>query len=234
MKSHFEITGLTFAFDKKEPSFFKDMHVAFKPGIINFIQGDNGVGKSTLFRILQGDIHTSEYGSGTITINENQYKLPNRVTALKEHVGLIDQQPVHMIADQFTFEQNIQLALLEPHPFLRTMPALPQLPDFIKKIAIDYTKPAYLLSGGQKQILSIIMMLQKKKAVILLDEPTAALDETNSHLVFDFLNTVASNSSVIIVVICHDKDLIQRYCNGTYFKLSKENATRVLKEITFQ
>ena len=63
-------------------------------------------------------------------------------------------------------------------------------------------------SGGQRQILSLMMVLQREFDVLLLDEPTATLDEQNARMVFDFLHTLAE-AQITLLVVCHDPELLE-------------------------
>lgn len=136
-----------------------------------------------------------------------------------------------MLADQLSFEENLKIAMMAQYPGLSPLPTLQKLPDFVTQL-IDQKKPVQLLSGGQKQILVILMMLQKSKTILLLDEPTAALDEENAEKVLDFLNEIAKKTSTIVLIISHDKELVKQYCQGSYYEIFKEdNGSRSIKKI---
>ncbi len=77
------------------------------------------------------------------------------------------------------------------------------------------------LSGGQKQILAIVMMLQKKPSFLLLDEPTAALDPHNAQLVMQALEQMIRNG-ITVIMICHDRDILSTYGTNGYFELIKK------------
>jgi ABC-type lipoprotein export system ATPase subunit len=68
-------------------------------------------------------------------------------------------------------------------------------------------KPVYQLSGGQKQLLAILMLLQKPTELLLLDEPTAALDPQRSTQLMQFLKTVAHERDIPVVMISHDQEI---------------------------
>jgi ATPase subunit of ABC transporter with duplicated ATPase domains len=62
------------------------------------------------------------------------------------------------------------------------------------------------------------MVLQQHVDVLLLDEPTATLDEQNAEWVFEFLKALTFKN-VTLLVVCHDRELIQRYANGHHLQL---------------
>lgn len=133
--------------------------------------------------------------------------------------GLIEQDIGAMLADQLSVEENLKLAMMRKHPGFTALPKVGPLPDFVAQLGIDQKKPVYVLSGGQRQIVGILMMLQKAKKILLLDEPTAALDEENAQQVLSFLDTIATKTETIILIISHDKELVKQYCQGSYYKI---------------
>ena len=132
-----------------------------------------------------------------------------------------------MIADQFTFGQNLQIANLPEYPFFAPLPAHKPLPKLVERFGINSNTPAYLLSGGQRQILSILMVLQKHTKILLLDEPTAALDEKNAQMVMLFLQELIITTPITILIICHDKDLVHEYATKHYYELEVDEKTMV-------
>lgn len=202
------IQNLCFQYHKYAPPFFKDFSFTLETGKIHALHGKNGIGKSVLLGLLNGKIPPKGILSGQISSTERSV--------------LMNQRFDQMIADHFSFLENLKFACLDrfPSPFSRL--ALPNfLPSFLEKFHINLEKPSYQLSGGQRQILALLMALQKGKQILLLDEPTAALDEENACLVFNFLNILAQQGMTILVV-CHDRELIQQYTTGESLFLEKD------------
>ena len=123
-----------------------------------------------------------------------------------------------MLADQFSFTDNLRLANLSSIPMLQRLPAHQSLPDFCKRFAIDVDNPVCLLSGGQRQVLAILMAIQKQVDVLLLDEPTAALDERNAFMVMKFVDQLAKSTGMTVIIICHDRLLVER-CTDEFYEL---------------
>jgi putative ABC transport system ATP-binding protein len=228
------IRNLSFKFnDKKSEYFFKNLSVEFIPNTVNFIQGDNGVGKSTLFNIVQGTIDEHASLDGSITLDGVTYTAHNNqlAHALTQQVHTVQQQYDRMIANQFTFMENLQLANLPMYPTLQSLPHA-TLFDIIKPLGIDMRKPVHFLSGGQRQLLAILMALQKPTKLLLLDEPTATLDKKNAHLVMQSLFQLAAQLRVTMLIICHDKELVAQYAKGNSFVMRQlENGERVLEKV---
>ena len=169
------------------------------------LHGKNGIGKTVLLHLLSRRIPLQGIMQGTILGGENAI--------------LVNQRFDQMIADQFTFYENLQFACMGrfPSPFSRLTP--PRFyPDFVDKFHLDVTKPASKLSGGQRQILALLMVLQKQPNMLFLDEPTATLDEQNAKTVFEFLKTLTLQN-VTLLVVCHDRDLVSHYVDGQHLQL---------------
>lgn len=215
------IKKLSFKFNKKDQQFFfKDVTAQFTPNKVHFIQGDNGIGKSTFFNLLCGDFSKEAFLDMCIELDEKTYAAQNTKLPVSfyEQIHVVHQNYDSMIANLFTFVENLQLANLPTYPGLRALPHA-TIYDLITNLGIDYTKPAYLLSGGQRQLLAILMAIQKPTKVLLLDEPTATLDTKNADLVMNCLFKLAELFKITILIICHDKELVKRYAHNKSFTI---------------
>jgi energy-coupling factor transporter ATP-binding protein EcfA2 len=211
-----QVHQLSFMHHKNAPYFFKDLSFTLAAGKLHALHGKNGMGKSVLLHLLSRKAPPQSIVAGRIIGGENAI--------------LVNQRFDQMIADQFSFQDNLKFACMSsfPHPFSRLKN--PDFsPDFVEKFHIDPSKPASKLSGGQRQILALLMVLQKERSVLLLDEPTATLDEQNATLVFEFLTTL-SLQNVTLLVVCHDRELMNRYVDGQHLYLEMGvNGLRELK-----
>jgi ABC-type lipoprotein export system ATPase subunit len=155
--------------------------------------------------------------------------LGDRTQAVKrlQRVRLVDQKFDQMLADQHNFIDNLRFARLASMPTIKSLPLHKPLPDFIERFAIDCTVPVRVLSGGQRQILAILMALQQSVEVLLLDEPTAALDEKNAIMLMDFIHQLAVARGITVLVVCHDQALVDRYAAGEYYRLCHQRNSTV-------
>jgi len=228
------IEHLSFKFHRRSPFFFHDLSFTLDENKLHFVQGKNGSGKTTLFRILRGNTSKDEFVSGVFHIYDQVYSASDNHPLDKEFTNKIKMVPQKfdlMIADQFTFTENLRLANMPEYPTIAQLPPHQPLPDLIKRFGIDYSKPSQLLSGGQRQILAILMALQKPTTILLLDEPTAALDEKNATMVMEFLSELIRSIAITIVVICHDKDLVFRYASDSFFEIEVDEQTETRRII---
>ncbi|HXF29326.1 MAG TPA: ATP-binding cassette domain-containing protein [Chlamydiales bacterium] len=203
-----KVTNLSFQHHKKAPYFFKDLSFHLQEGHLHALHGKNGVGKSVLLHILSKKIEKDAVISGEISVDK---------------VALVDQRFDQTIADRFTFLENVQFGSLGyfPSPFSRLRTSRKnvlsqKLLSLLEQFHINLSIPAHKLSGGQRQILSLVMQLQREAKIFLLDEPTATCDEENAVMVFDFLQAL---QGVTLLVVCHDQALISRYTTGKHLHM---------------
>jgi ABC-type lipoprotein export system ATPase subunit len=200
------LENLSFCFNNQKQLFDNFACQLPEPNIY-FLQGKNGTGKSTLFKIMQGELTAQ---SGSISFNGSTFKLgsPEHRNFAHEHISSVPQKFDQMLAPQFTFTQNLQFAQITQYPGLELLPEQPELPELLQKFSIPFDQPVEKLSGGQRQILAIIMALHKVTTLLLLDEPTAALDQENTGMVMEFLQVLQQQKNLTIIIICHDQDLL--------------------------
>ena len=213
-----QVKNLCFQHSKKSELFFKNISFCLEEGKLHALHGKNGIGKTVLLHLLNNK--RSSYA-----------QIEGEVIGAEETL-LVNQRFDYMIADQFSFRENLQFACMNrcPH-MLYSLKQPEEYLDIIQKFSIDIKEPVSKLSGGQRQILALLMVLQQKRKILLLDEPTATLDEENARMVFEFLQVLVSQGMTILVV-CHDQELVHRYVNGQHLYLKKEsNGLRTLQVV---
>ncbi|MBM3893632.1 ATP-binding cassette domain-containing protein [Candidatus Dependentiae bacterium] len=219
---------LTLSFAAGQEPFFKQLQASFELGKLHFIKGRNGVGKSTLFRLLQGGIATDEQTEGSVQIAEQSFAVTDKKLGLL--VKAVPQDSNAVLINAFTVQECLQLALVSKYPGLTVLPKI-NFPVLLKTIGIGSEARVNDLSGGQRQLLAIVMMLQKNPQVLLLDEPTAALDHANARLVMDMLVQLCADHNVTMLIITHDHDLMAVYAPQRCVELVRDEDTGLRKLI---
>ena len=175
--------------------------------------GGNGAGKSTLLNAVAGVWPVDE---GTITIGGVN------VTHMAEHkrakyIGRVFQDPMMGTAATMQIEENLALALRRGKP--RTLRAgitrdeREQYREMLKILDLGLedrlTSKVGLLSGGQRQALTLLMATLQKPKLLLLDEHTAALDPKTAAKVLDATERIVSKDHLTTLMITHNmKDAI--------------------------
>lgn len=174
------------------------------------IIGSNGAGKSTLLNTVSGRLRPN---SGQVLISGTD------VTTTPEHkrarlVGRVFQDPLAGTAPNLTIEENLSLAYLRGKP-RRLGRALTnerrelfaeQLKSLDLGLENRLTHKVGLLSGGQRQALSLLMAGFTHPKVMLLDEHTAALDPDRAALVTDLTHDIVEEGGLTTLMVTHNME----------------------------
>jgi ABC-type multidrug transport system ATPase subunit len=226
-----ELDRIDFGFAIGQGLFFHGLSARFPTGAVHFVRGQNGAGKSTLFNVVRGIVNAHEQFAGTITVHGKAFTCGrdqrSDLRPLQQEIKLVPQNFDVALADQLTFTDNLRVAKMGRYPDLAPVPVLSALPALVERFGIPHNKPVCQLSGGQRQMLAILMALQKSTKILLLDEPTAALDPHNAAMVMDFLQSLVADSNLTVLMISHDLELFNRYAGAQYYNLAVDEQTKV-------
>ena len=173
------------------------------------ILGSNGAGKSTLFNTI----------AGTYTPDSGKVYLDGKdITALPDYkrskeIGRLFQDPLKGTAPNMTIEENLALAYLRANhtksPF--SMVSKADRADFREKLAMlnlgleaRMNQPVGLLSGGQRQALTLLMATLVTPKILLLDEHTAALDPGTAEIVLELTKKIVAENNITCLMITHN------------------------------
>lgn len=177
-----------------------DFSQTWRPGRLHLLKGDNGKGKSTLFKLLSG---VYPVGSGQIRVNGKP--LDERgLRALRSRVTVVSQE--HPLFSG-TIRENLtgglkdvtEAEMIEACRRLGIHEEIVALPQGYDTLLQEDGSP---LSGGQRQRISLARAFLRKGEVLLLDEPTAAIDPAHKALLGELVREAAREQ--IVVVITHD------------------------------
>ncbi len=172
------------------------------------IIGSNGAGKSTLLNLIAGSLIPDQ---GRIQINDQV------VTRLPEHrrahlIGRIFQDPLSGTAASMTIEENLGMAELRGRPrglawgVRRARRA--HYRDLLASLELGLEdrlkQPVGLLSGGQRQSLTLIMATLNLPKLLLLDEHTAALDPRTAQKVMALTEKIIATYHLTAIMVTHN------------------------------
>ena len=169
------------------------------------IVGSNGAGKSTLFNAIAGDFYVDE---GSIALDGQD------ITYLPAHkrsrqIGRLFQDPMRGTAPHMTIEENLALAAGSVGWFSPMTKA--DRKRFQDRLALldmgledRMRQPVGLLSGGQRQALTLLMATMNPPKLLLLDEHTAALDPGTAEKVLKITRDVVAQHSITTLMVTHN------------------------------
>jgi len=191
-----------------EKQALREVSLHLNPGDFVTVIGGNGAGKSTLLNTVSGALPVD---SGTITIDGVD------VTHLPEHkrakyIGRVFQDPMMGTAATMQIEENLALAARRgKRRGLRIGITAAERKVYKEQLAtLDLgleermTAKVGLLSGGQRQALTLLMATLQKPKLLLLDEHTAALDPKTAAKVLETTQRIVEKDNLTTLMITHN------------------------------
>lgn len=207
-ESNIKLNDVTFRF-KNRGKIFHNVNLTISKGDSILIKGQNGSGKSTFVNLISGLLN--DY-SGEILFDNKNYRNLKNIVGFFSYV----QQDLFLLDD--TIENNIILKIEEKtkNENKKRMELLNQMLHFdkyfnnLREGLNTLVGPSgKLLSGGQKQIISIARALfDDKKQIFIFDEPQSALDEFATENLENILNDLTKMGKTILV-ISHDDEFFK-------------------------
>lgn len=187
----------------------QNLSLHLEPGDFATIIGSNGAGKSTMLNAVAGSFFVDD---GSITLNGKN------ITFMPEYkrsrvIGRLFQDPLKGTAPHMTIEENLALAFLRTSrgnaPFSRISK---KDKDFFREqlLLLDMgledrmKQPVGLLSGGQRQALTLLMATMVPPQLLLLDEHTAALDPGTADKVLELTKKVIEKNHTTCLMVTHN------------------------------
>ena len=186
-----------------------DLSLHLAPGDFVTVLGSNGAGKSTMFNAIAGAFQPD---SGSVILDGRD------ITSLPDYkrskfIGRMFQDPLKGTAPSMTIEENLALAYLRASrsrsPF--SMVSAAERREFREKLAqlglgLEDRMNAMvgLLSGGQRQALTLLMATLVTPKLLLLDEHTAALDPATAEKVLELTKKIVAENSITCLMITHN------------------------------
>lgn len=190
-----------------EKQVLKGVNLHLARGDFAAIIGSNGAGKSTLFNAIAGSFLTDE---GQILLDGEDVTFKPE-TYRARVIGRIFQDPMKGTAPSMTIEQNLAIAYSSIRRGLRPAITKKDRDVFRETLArLDMgledrmkTKMG-LLSGGQRQAVTLLMAVIVTPKLLLLDEHTAALDPLTAEKVFAITREVVAEKGITTLMITHN------------------------------
>lgn len=206
-----KLVNVTKVFNKNtadEKVVLNHLNLDIEEGDFITIIGSNGAGKSTLFNCI----------SGSIDIDDGQILLDGQdISKVKEHkrakyIGRVFQDPLLGTCPNLTILENLSLSYMHTFNSGYLLPLKKKDLDIIKEKCKELdmglenrlNTPIGLLSGGQRQALTLLMATFAKPKILLLDEHTAALDPKTSEKVMNITKSIVSKYQITTLMITHN------------------------------
>lgn len=206
-------------------------------GEVHALMGENGAGKSTLMKILTG-VYTKDAGTVLVDGKEVQYKSPKEA----EEAGIVFiYQELNVMFD-LTVEENLFMGkeITKGFGICNRKAMQKKAKEALATLGVDISPKELMsnLSVGQQQMIEICKALMVDAKVIIMDEPTAALTQSETAALFRVMETLRKKG-VSIVYISHRMEEIFEQCDrisvlrdGTYIgtkNIPETNMNEIVK-----
>lgn len=191
-----------------EKRVFSDLSLTLKEGDFVTVIGGNGAGKSTMLNLVAGAYMPD---SGSIVIDgEDVTNLPEYTRA--KYLGRVFQDPRMGTASDMWVEENMSIADSRGHKrglrWAITSRDRERYREQLKLLSLGLedrlsTKMG-LLSGGQRQAVTLLMATMKRPKILLLDEHTAALDPKTAAKVLELTDKLISENHLTALMVTHN------------------------------
>lgn len=206
-----ELQNINKTFNKGTPNAkqaINDLSLHLYPGDFVSIIGSNGAGKSTVFNAIGGSFWLD---SGHILLEKED------ITFLSEHkrakrIGRLFQDPLRGTAPNMTIEENLALVYLRANKHRSILGITNKERDFFRSKLAELNlgledrlkSKVGLLSGGQRQALTLLMATMVTPKLLLLDEHTAALDPATAEKVLELTTKIVAADNITTMMITHN------------------------------
>jgi putative ABC transport system ATP-binding protein len=204
------VQGIVVTFNRGTPMetrALRELDIEIAAGEFVTVIGSNGAGKSTLLNVLTGDAAAN---AGNVSIDDQDVTgwAPPKRAAL---VARVFQDPMAGSCADLTIEENLALAAARgARRGLRTAVDHRRRDDFrarLRQLGLGLearlTDRMGLLSGGQRQAISLLMATLRPMKILLLDEHTAALDPKTAEFVLDLTRRIVEEQKLTTLMVTH-------------------------------
>ncbi|MCL2420436.1 MAG: ATP-binding cassette domain-containing protein [Defluviitaleaceae bacterium] len=192
----------------EENHVLKSIDLVVPEGQFVTIIGGNGAGKSTLFNVINGNLHPT---SGSILIDGKDIARTSH-SARAAMIARVYQDPNWGVCPDLTIAENMALANSRGRWSLLQWAIRKKDITFFEEKLAEFDlglenmlrKKASLLSGGQRQVLTLLMATVQKPRLLLLDEHTAALDPRIAKQVMGITKKLVEEQKITTLMISHN------------------------------
>ncbi len=199
-----KIDNMSFTYSHEKPAIFKNIDLEIRSGSKIVLIGRNGIGKSTFFKCLMGEINNYQ---GNIKWSENCKK-----SYLDQNIKFEDEEtPLSIIKKELYIDNENARAVL----------------GSVKISGNKVETKIKLLSGGEKMRIKFAIAFASQPDFLICDEPTNHLDEVTWEILLD----VCKKSKITLLIVTHDYEFIKELEPSFFWILHNKNIKESYKDI---
>ena len=203
---------------------FSNITLKIAAGDFIYFVGETGSGKSSLLKVLYGELKVS---AGNITLTDidlNKIKA-KEIPALRRKLGIVFQD-FQLLSDRTVFE-NLSF-VLKATGWKDKVKIAERINEVLESVHIRQVKDKmpYTLSGGEQQRAAIARALLNHPEIILADEPTGNLDPEKSEKIIELFKEINAKGTTVLIAT-HDYSIIKKYKART-LKCADEKISEII------
>ena len=209
----------------------EDISIAFYPGEVHVLLGENGAGKSTIIKIISG-IYQPDKGevliegaSGAKNIREAQHR---GISVIHQELSVIPDLKVY--ENVFLGREKKKSGFLDKGMMIAECKKILDGMD----VAIDPTTPVYKLSNGEKQMVEIARAVSQNSKMVIMDEPTSSLSDHEVQSLFRVIRQLKKENVAVIYISHRLKEILEMGDTLTVLRDGTKIATVPVSTVTEQ
>ncbi|MEV2238144.1 sugar ABC transporter ATP-binding protein [Micromonospora sp. NPDC049891] len=208
----------------------RDASFTVGPGEIHGLCGHNGAGKSTVVKMLSGQLAPDR---GRIAIGGTPVELSSRQAAQRLGVALVDQEL--SVVPALTVGENMLLGDIDAPLINRRRAARARCRQILDGMGLEHLRPdqpVTTLGIGERQLVEIAKALSQNARLVILDEPTATLSDVESAHVFAAIRRVAATGCSVVFVSHRLSEVLDLCDRVTVLRDGSTVATTAVQQLT--
>lgn len=191
-----------------------DVDFALKAGEFAYLIGKTGSGKSSLLKVLYGDLPLQK-GSGEVAGFDLHNMKTSKIPHLRRKLGIVFQD-FQLLTDR-TIEKNLSFVLKATgwKGKSEIIGRIDEVLESVNMITKKHKMP-HQLSGGEQQRIAIARALLNHPELILADEPTGNLDPETSIDIMNLIKKISTERNMAVLMATHDYSIIRKFPAKTF------------------
>ena len=209
----------------------EDISIAFYPGEVHVLLGENGAGKSTIIKIISG-IYQPDKGEvliegapGAKNIREAQHR---GISVIHQELSVIPDLNVY--ENVFLGREKKKSGFLDKGKMIAECKKILDGMD----VAIDPTTPVHKLSNGEKQMVEIARAVSQNSKMVIMDEPTSSLSDHEVQSLFRVIRQLKKDNVAVIYISHRLKEILEMGDTLTVLRDGTKIATVPVSTVTEQ